>query len=160
MKRYLSKVRQCTKGFTTAKFHQIPKEENTEANGLAKAASIDQLVDDEIKVQYIRSIDVPNVQQIDGEANWTNQFVSYLKDELLPQDKEEVRKLRVRAAKFVLMDEVLYKRGFSQPYLKCLTPNELHYVMRDVHEGVCENHSGTGFLIHKIVYVGYYWSSM
>ena len=39
--------------------------------------------------------------------------MSYLKDGLLPEDKEEARKLRVRAAKFVLMNEVLYKRGFS-----------------------------------------------
>jgi len=39
--------------------------------------------------------------------------MSYLKDGLLPQDKEEARKLTVRVAKFVLMDEVLYKRGFS-----------------------------------------------
>ena len=38
--------------------------------------------------------------------------MSYLKDGLLPEDREEVRKLRVRAAKFVLLDEVLYKKGF------------------------------------------------
>jgi len=38
--------------------------------------------------------------------------MSYLKDGLLLEDKEEARKLRVRAAKFVLKDEVLYKRGF------------------------------------------------
>ena len=37
--------------------------------------------------------------------------MSYLKDGLLLEDKEEARKLRVRAAKFVLMNEVLYKRG-------------------------------------------------
>ena len=38
--------------------------------------------------------------------------MSFLKDGLLPEDREEVRKLRVRAAKFVLLDEVLYKKGF------------------------------------------------
>ena len=50
MKRYLSKVKHCIRGFTTAKFHQIPKEENIEANNLAKAASTDELVDEQIKV--------------------------------------------------------------------------------------------------------------
>ena len=39
--------------------------------------------------------------------------MSYLKDELLLKDKEEARKLKGMAMKFVLMDEVLYKRGFS-----------------------------------------------
>ena len=113
MKRYLSKVRQRIKGFTTTKFHQIPREKNTEANGLAKAASVDELVDNHIKVQYIPSIYVLDVYRIDGEANWTTPIVSYLKGGLFSQDKEEVRKLKVRVAKFVLMDEVLYKRGFS-----------------------------------------------
>ena len=28
--------------------------------------------------------------------------------------------MRIRAAKYVLIDEVLYKRGFSQPYLRCV----------------------------------------
>ena len=60
--------------------------------------------------------------------------MSYLKDGLLLEDKEEAKKLKVKAMRFVLMDEVLYKRGFSQPYLRCLTSDEFHYVLRDVHE--------------------------
>ena len=80
----------------------------------------------------------------------------YLKDGLLAKDREEARKLRVKAAKFVLMDEVLYKRGFSQPYLRCLTPDKSYYILRNVHEGACGNHSGAKSLIYKIVHAGYY----
>ena len=69
MKRYLSKVKQCIKGFITAKFH--PREGNMEADNLARAASTDDLINDQIKVQYILSIDIPEVQKIDREANWT-----------------------------------------------------------------------------------------
>ena len=47
-------------------------------------------------------------------------IVSYLKEGKLPEGKDEARKLNVRVAKYLLMDEVLYKRGFSQPYLRCL----------------------------------------
>ena len=81
-------------------------------------------------------------------------------DGLLLVDREEVRKLRVRVAKFVLMDKILYKRGFSQPYLRCLTPDESHHVIRDIHEGACGNHSGARSLIYKIICAGYYWPSM
>ena len=88
MKRYLSKVKQFIKGLTTVKFHQIPREENMEADNLAKATSTDELMDDQIKVQYIPRINVPDMHQIDVEANWTT-IVSYLKDELLLEDKEE-----------------------------------------------------------------------
>lgn len=114
MKQYLNKAKHCIKGFTMAKFHQIPREENTEADSLARVASVDDLVDDQIKVQYISSIDIPEVQQIDGKANQTTPITSYLKDGIPPQDKEESWKLRVKAEKFVLMDEVLHKRSFSQ----------------------------------------------
>ena len=58
------------------------------------------------------------------------------------------------------MDEVLYKRGFSQPYLKCLAPDEANYVLREVHEGACGNYSGARSLVHKVVRVGYYWPNM
>ena len=40
-------------------------------------------------------------------------IVIYLKDGRLPEDKDKARELRIRAAKYVLIDEVLYKRGFS-----------------------------------------------
>ena len=40
-------------------------------------------------------------------------IVSYLKDGRLPGVKDEVRKLKVKSARYILMDEVLYKRGFS-----------------------------------------------
>ena len=58
------------------------------------------------------------------------------------------------------MDEVLYKRGFSQPYLRCLAPNEVNYVLREVHEGACGNHSGARSFVHKVVCAGYYWPNM
>ena len=52
---------------------------------------------------------------------------------------------------------MLYKRGFSQPYLRCLALDEANYVLREVHERAYGNHSGAKALIHKVVWVGYYW---
>ena len=50
MKKYLNKVRQRIKGFTTTQFQQIPKEENAEANTLAKTTSTDDIVGDQVQV--------------------------------------------------------------------------------------------------------------
>ena len=83
-------------------------------------------------------------------------IISYLKDGKLPEGKDEARTLRVKAARYVLINEVLYKRGFSQPYLECLTPDEANYVLREIHERACGNHSGARSLIHKVVRAGYY----
>ena len=87
-------------------------------------------------------------------------IISYLKDGRLPEEKDEAWKLRVRSARYVLMEKVLYKRGFSQPYLRCLAPDEANYVLREVHEGVCDNYSRARSLVHKVVRAGYYWPNM
>ena len=60
----------------------------------------------------------------------------------------------------MLIRDVLYKRGFSRPYLRCLSHNEADYVMREVHEGICGNHSGTQSLVHKLIKARYYWLTM
>ena len=92
-------------------------------------------------VQLSLLIDNVHVQEIDLESNWTTPIVSYLKNSTLPDSKEAARKLKVQAARFVLIKDILYKRGFSHPYLRCLSPEEVDYVMREVHEGICGNHS-------------------
>ena len=84
----------------------------------------------------------------------------YLKNGRLPKDKDKARRLRIKAAKYVLINVVLYKRGFSQPYLKCLALDELNYVLREVHKGSCGNHSGARALVHKVVHTGYYWPTI
>ena len=129
-----------------------------EADTLTKEASVNQPMDEFDKVQYIPSIDILKVLQVQNEGNWMTPIISYLKDENLPEGKDEATKLRVRSARYVLLNDVLYKRGFSQPYL--LSPDEANYVLREIHEGACGNHSGARSLIHKVVRVGYYWPTI
>ena len=131
-----------------------------EADALAKEASATGAMDEFDEVQYVPSIDLPEVQQIEDRENWMTPIVSYLKEGKLLEGKDEARKLRVKAARYVLMDEVLYKRGFSQPYLRCLAPDEVNYVLREVHEGACGNHSGAKSLIQEVVHAGYYWPTV
>ena len=78
----------------------------------------------------------------------------------MPDGKEAVRKLKVQAARFILIKDVLYKRGFSRPFLRCLGMEEVDYVMREIYEGICGNHSGSRSLVHKLVRAGYYWPTM
>ena len=83
-----------------------------------------------------------------------------MRDDVFPDEKEAARKLKVWAARFVLIKDVLYKRGFSRPHLRCLGNEEADYVMREVHEGICRNHSGSRSLVHKLVRAGYYWPTI
>ena len=160
MKKYLEKVLQLAKKFKENDFVQILREENMEANALAKEASANKAIDEFDEIQYIPSIDLPEVLQVQNKGNWMTSIISYLKDGSFSEGKDEARKLRVRSARYVLLNEVLYKRGFSQPYLRCLAPDEANYVLREVHSGACGNHSGARSLIHKVVRAGYYWPTI
>ena len=87
-------------------------------------------------------------------------MISYLKNGTLSNKKDAVRKLKIQASRFILIKDVLYKRGFSCPYLRCLVPKEAEYVMREIHKGICGNHSGARSLMHKLIRAGYYWPTM
>ena len=100
------------------------------------------------------------MQEIGSKNNWTISLISYLKNDMLPDSKEAARKLKVRVAQFVLIKDILYKKGFSLLYLRCLSSKEADYIMREVHEGICGNHSESRSLVHKLVRAGYYWPTM
>ena len=61
MKKYLSRVKHLIKKFKEATFIQVPRKENMEANALAKAASTNGSVDELDEVQYMPSVDLPEV---------------------------------------------------------------------------------------------------
>lgn len=45
-------------------------------------------------------------------------IMDYLSMEKLPEDKNEAMKLRRRSNRYYLLDERMYKKGFSSPLLK------------------------------------------
>ena len=100
------------------------------------------------------------VQEINSKENWTTPLIAYLRAGIPPDGKDAARKLKVQASRFVLIRDVLYKRGFSRPYLRCLNHEEADYMMREIHEGICGNHSRAWSLVHKIIRAGYYWPTM
>jgi hypothetical protein len=55
---------------------------------------------------------------------------------------------------------ILYKRGYTLPLLKCLSKDEATYVLKEIHERVCGNHSVGRMLAHKAIWAGYYWPEM
>ena len=87
-------------------------------------------------------------------------LIAYLRSGILPDVKDVARKLKIQASRFVLIRDVLYKRGFSRLYLRCLSHDEADYMMREVHDGICGNHSGAQSLAHKLIRAGYYWPTM
>ena len=67
-------------------------------------------------------------------------IVVYLKTGEQPKDKTEACVLQLKAARYVLYNDKLYRRGYSMPLLKCATPSEAKYIMGEIYEGACGNH--------------------
>ena len=87
-------------------------------------------------------------------------ILDYLLNSTLSEDKYESRKLKIKAARFTIYNNRLYKWSFSGPLLICLSPKEAKYVMTELHEGECRNHSGPRSLCNKALTTGYYWPTM
>ena len=87
-------------------------------------------------------------------------IVSFLQDGHLPQDADKARKIRKRAARFIILNDVLYKRGFSMPYLRCVDDDEAKYILEEIHEGICGGYAGPRSLVSKVIRIGYFWPTM
>lgn len=91
------------------------------------------------------------VNMIDERLGYKDPNIKFLRDETLFEDKLEARRLKYKAQYYTLINGMLYKRGFLSPYLRCLSEAEVNYVFREIHEKVCEDHSGSQSLSHKVV---------
>jgi ribonuclease HI len=166
MKMYLSQVQDMRASLKQFHIVKIPREQNDEADLLARMGS-GTTRDSKRKVNVpIQVLAQPTVLKeaiiliLGIIPPWTDELVSYLRKGDLPIDKKATIKLKVRASQFTLINDTLYKRGFMLPLLKCVSQDKGDYILREIHEGVCGNHSGSRVLAHKAIQVGFYWPNM
>ena len=55
-----------------------------------------------------------------------------------------------------MLNDDLYKKGFAQPYVRCIEEEEAKYVLEEVHGGICSDHMGVKSLVRKIMRAGYF----
>ena len=130
---------------------------------MAKSASIDNqanVTDWKLEEQNSPSIEEFQTFQVHTHAGWTSPILSYLKDGRLPPNPDKAKKIQKRAARFTVLNDELYKRGFSQPYLRCVDEEEAKYVLEEVHRGIYGDHMGAKSLVRKIMSTGYFWPTM
>ncbi|XP_070036167.1 uncharacterized protein [Nicotiana tomentosiformis] len=166
MQRYLDKLHMTLHRFKEWTLQHVPQDQNSEADALTSLGS--SVEDDEFNsgevVQFMRSVVEEGHTEINSMSltcEWRNKYVEYLRIGKLPSDPKELRALRTKAARFSLFEDgTLFRRTFDGPLEICLGPGDTEYVLREIHEGTCGNHSGTELLVRKIVRAGYYWIDM
>ena len=54
----------------------------------------------------------------------------------------------------------LHKRGYLQPFLKCVTPEKGREILDDLHSGFCASHIGGRMLAQRARRQGYFWPTL
>ncbi|KAI5312494.1 hypothetical protein L3X38_041667 [Prunus dulcis] len=137
---------------------------NSQADRLAHATStsVEDMRVAPVELLLNPSIPIdPRVMQIDSEEEtWMTRIMNYLTKGIQPDDPIEVRKLRIKAARYAIIDDTLFLKSFSGPYLRCLDPHKAEWVIKEIHQGTCGNHMGGRSLAHKALTQGYFGSYM
>ncbi|RDX78622.1 Tf2-8, partial [Mucuna pruriens] len=93
---------------------------------------------------------------MERRTTWMTPILKYLQEGKTLEESREAQNVVKEAAKYTLIGQYLYRRGFSFPLLICLEKEESAYVIREVHEGVCGTHIGGRALASKIVRADYF----
>ncbi|XP_074590619.1 uncharacterized protein LOC141846475 [Curcuma longa] len=155
LKRYAEAVGKLKAEFQEVVVQKVPRADNQRADYLAKLAS--SLSTWEVEGPTVRELLISQIDQVahaDEPTDWRTPLIKFLKQDVLPENPEQAKVVRRRAAWFVLIVEALYKRAFSRPLLKCLGSDEADYVLREIHQGCCGNHTGGRTLVRKTLLAG------
>ncbi|KAL0313504.1 UNVERIFIED_CONTAM: hypothetical protein Sradi_5749700 [Sesamum radiatum] len=150
--------------FDKCTVQQIPRSENERADALSKFGAMATGVRERKITLLVKEHPVieerEEIQASESNCSWMRDLVNYLTTGILPDDPILAKRIKFKAVRFTMVGGDLYKRTVDGPLLKCLSDEKALYVLREVHEGSCGNHSGGRSLAQKITRQGYFWPTL
>ncbi|GKC26890.1 reverse transcriptase domain-containing protein [Tanacetum coccineum] len=70
-------------------------------------------------------------------------------DGKLLEDPNTARKIKIKAPQYFMKQGVLYMKGYSASWLRCVGPNQARYVLQEAHFGSCGAHAGARTIVQK-----------
>jgi hypothetical protein len=171
---YLTAVRGLEKQFKGFTLQHVERNKNVEANALAKATAKGEALPSDVFYHVIGTPAVHNpdslqiTQDADGHQivnlimveDWRAPITLYLQGHYHPSNRNEAKRLKHKSRDFAIVEGQLYKKGISQPMLKCITETEGLEILREVHGGPCGSHSGPRAIVAKVIRQGFYWPAI
>ncbi|XP_015944154.1 uncharacterized protein LOC107469288 [Arachis duranensis] len=163
LERYWLMARDLISKFSSFIILHVHRKKNVRADILSKLAAT--RADTQTSALSQLTLEKPSVEplsvtNINHLHDWRRPFLEYINAGIIPRDEINPQHFKRKASLYTNIAGELYRRGFSQPLLRCLNEEEAKEVMDEVHQGVCGNHIGGQALAAKIVRTGYYWSTM
>jgi hypothetical protein len=75
----------------------------------------------------------------------------------LPKDVVEARRIVRQSKAFVVLQGKLYKKSITGVLQRCVTPQEWHIILKDIHAGVYGHHASSRAIVAKDFHTGFYW---
>ncbi|GAU45099.1 hypothetical protein TSUD_183060 [Trifolium subterraneum] len=158
---YLILIKEKLTKFKETEVKHVPRKHNSRADVLSKLASTrrkkagnQSLIQETLtKPSIEKTIKVMHIHAIDDQS-WMTSVYNFLKTSTLPADAKKAAKIKRRACSYVLLDDKLYRRGFSIPLLKCVEENRVEFILQEIHEGINGQHIGGRSLARKALRVG------
>ncbi|CAL8167550.1 unnamed protein product [Prunus armeniaca] len=157
MAAYLVETRQLLDQFNAYQIRQIPRSENNHDDALSRLASaIDDRAGRHLPVEVLarRSTTEAEVNVVRQNPSWMDPIHAHLANGTLTTDKTEAKAIQHRSARYLLLQNDLYRRGHSLRWLRCVTPQRGDYVLREIHKGACGDHSRSQSLAFKAIRQG------
>ena len=95
----------------------------------------------------------------EGDA-WMTPYRRYIADGILPAEPGEGKRIKRNFTRYVLLDGVLFRHGFTHPILTCVSGDECTRIMSELYEGICGSHVGGRSLASKVIRAGFYWPTV
>ncbi|KAL8486162.1 hypothetical protein ACS0TY_023027 [Phlomoides rotata] len=126
--------------FEQINIEHIPRAQNSQADALARLTTSEGAAElSNISITHLvtpSTIDFSIAALGDQqEESWMTPIFNYLLKGTLSQESIEANRLCIRAARYTIIRDQLYKRGFSLPLLKCLTKEQGELVLKEIHGG-------------------------
>jgi hypothetical protein len=96
----------------------------------------------------------------EDEDDWRLDFIAYIVEQRVPEDKVEREKIVKRSTNYVIIGTELYRRSASNDVLmKCILRSEGLQVLQEIHGGECGNQAASANLVGKAFRSGFYGST-
>ncbi|XP_071739838.1 uncharacterized protein [Rutidosis leptorrhynchoides] len=165
MQKYLELKKALTNTFKTFEIKQIPRNRNKKADALSKLASL--LYDHFTKKVMVEVLERKSTEEdthmatiTTEEECWMTPFIRYLTDGTLPEDKLQARRIRMQAPMYYFKNGILYRKSFTEPYLRCVGLTQAKEIIWEMHEEAFSTHSGYRTIVSRIKRMGYFWPHM
>lgn len=96
------------------------------------------------------------------QDTWFSNVAYYLTYDSCPShlSAKEQRNLKLKAAKYVIWQDVLYKKGLDGTYLRCVDKPQQQNLLEVYHDEACGGHFSSSVTTFKILRNCFYWPGM